>query len=416
MNTNEIENSKKNSNSLKTVFLVIVVVGIISLIGFAFARYITQLNGNTEAQIARWDFKVTAGSSQNLNIDLSQTRYANDTNEVNREKVAPGTSGALVLNVDATNSQVSLKYDIDITQIPENLIFYSDSNMTNAMYKEDGIIHLEGFFDQGANSKTEARTLYWQWPIETGSTQNEIDINDLLDSNWVGTQPEISIQVTGRQVMQEQQTNKYAVTFDANGGTLEGYGNASQTTKMVTYGETYGALPTPSREGYTFKGWNGKNLIDINKGELQCASIIDSKLMLDASSIEQNLTDRFIQVQEIQNYSFVEKLYSGVELGNKTKVFEKTSNFNRLKIKINTTKKDALIYINVDGLENRASYTLSFNVEYIDSNLPKATISNIQIEKGSTATAYEPYYITSSTEVVQNQNHTLTAIWEPKSN
>ena len=38
-------------------------------------------------------------------------------------------------------------------------------------------------------------------------------------------------------------------------------------------------------------------------------------------------------------------------------------------------------------------------------------ISNVQFEEGSTATAYEPYYITSSTEVVQNNNHTLTAIW-----
>ena len=148
MNTNEIENSKKKSSSLKSVFWVIALVAVLSLIGFAFARYITQLNGNTEAQIARWDFKVTAGSSQNLNIDLSQTRYANDTNEVNREKVAPGTSGALVLNVDATNSQVSLKYDIDLTltQIPENLIFYSDAEMTKALYKDNGVIHLDGYF------------------------------------------------------------------------------------------------------------------------------------------------------------------------------------------------------------------------------------------------------------------------------
>ena len=39
------------------------------------------------------------------------------------------------------------------------------------------------------------------------------------------------------------------------------------------------------------------------------------------------------------------------------------------------------------------------------------TYSDIQLEEGVAVTAYEPYYITSSTEVVQNQNHTLTAIW-----
>ena len=42
---------------------------------------------------------------------------------------------------------------------------------------------------------------------------------------------------------------KYTVTFDANGGTVT---PAEQT---VTYGSTYGELPTPTRKGYTFVGW-----------------------------------------------------------------------------------------------------------------------------------------------------------------
>ena len=43
--------------------------------------------------------------------------------------------------------------------------------------------------------------------------------------------------------------NKYTVTFDGNGVTV------SQTTKTVTYGGTYGTLPTVTRSGYTFNGW-----------------------------------------------------------------------------------------------------------------------------------------------------------------
>ena len=43
---------------------------------------------------------------------------------------------------------------------------------------------------------------------------------------------------------------KYTVTFDVNGG------NALETnTKDVEYGSQYGELPTPTRDGYTFKGW-----------------------------------------------------------------------------------------------------------------------------------------------------------------
>jgi len=45
------------------------------------------------------------------------------------------------------------------------------------------------------------------------------------------------------------QVNTYTVTFHANGG------NVSPVTKTVTYGQTYGDLPTPTRTGFSFAGW-----------------------------------------------------------------------------------------------------------------------------------------------------------------
>jgi len=50
------------------------------------------------------------------------------------------------------------------------------------------------------------------------------------------------------------------VDFDANGGTV------NTASKTVTYGKGYGALPTPTRPGYTFYGWytaaEGGKLVD----------------------------------------------------------------------------------------------------------------------------------------------------------
>ncbi len=43
--------------------------------------------------------------------------------------------------------------------------------------------------------------------------------------------------------------NTYTITFDANGGSV------SPANKSVTYGNTYGDLPTPTRSGYIFIGW-----------------------------------------------------------------------------------------------------------------------------------------------------------------
>ncbi len=43
--------------------------------------------------------------------------------------------------------------------------------------------------------------------------------------------------------------NSYTVTFDPDGGTVD------PTSKTVRYGDTYGALPTPTRDLYDFDGW-----------------------------------------------------------------------------------------------------------------------------------------------------------------
>ena len=42
---------------------------------------------------------------------------------------------------------------------------------------------------------------------------------------------------------------KYIVTFNANGGSV------ATANKKVTYTQTYGTLPTPTRDGYVFAGW-----------------------------------------------------------------------------------------------------------------------------------------------------------------
>ena len=62
---------------------------------------------------------------------------------------------------------------------------------------------------------------------------------------------------------------QFMITFDPNGGSIE------TNTKIVSYGNEYGELPTPIRSGYKFLGWfKGSN-------EVKSTSTVD---------IEQNTT------------------------------------------------------------------------------------------------------------------------------
>lgn len=67
-----------------------------------------------------------------------------------------------------------------------------------------------------------------------------------------GTQitKDTKVEVTSDQTIYAHWTaNSYAVTFNADGGTV------TANTKTVIFGNAYGELPTPTRNGYTFAGW-----------------------------------------------------------------------------------------------------------------------------------------------------------------
>ena len=66
---------------------------------------------------------------------------------------------------------------------------------------------------------------------------------DRWDRN-ITNMPADNINITAQWI-----ANKYTVAFNPSGGSV------SQSTKDVTFGDTYGNLPTPNRTGHTFLGW-----------------------------------------------------------------------------------------------------------------------------------------------------------------
>ena len=82
------------------------------------------------------------------------------------------------------------------------------------------------------------------WTSSTGATisSRTFDSNTLYSTS---SNPNTNFTATAN-----WKANTYTVTFNANGGNTP-----STSSKNVTYGSTYGTLPTISRTGYSFKGW-----------------------------------------------------------------------------------------------------------------------------------------------------------------
>jgi len=214
----------------------------------------------------------------------------------------------------------------------------------------------------------------------------------------------IKIGVRGNTVSGES----YTVTFDADGGVVP------ISTKNVIVGQNYGYLPTPTKEGYTFLGWNGKNLLDLRNLRTYSNVTISDGVVIQ--NIADSKTSLQWKIQRFLNGTYVNTPYSYVmnNIGIVILPFKKDSSFNAIRFGLNGTERDTtpMYYLNDDILDN-VDYVLSFNV----TNTTQGSISwnNMQIEEGTTATEYEPYYVTSNVKVTQEKNHTLKAIWQANS-
>ncbi len=242
----------------------------------------------------------------------------------------------------------------------------------------------------------------------------------------------------------------HTVTFDANGGT------SPVTSKQVNYGEQYGSLPTPQKTGYTFLGWNGKNMIPTISSQnltvyhyssrTTSAFLDDSGtpyVRINGNTSTQNIdTSWYIKPNRpfelIPNETYYLSFYARSQNCVTTQLITKRTSASNGKTGVyysNTANlSDSDLVATIDK-----SYNFSNNGQWqlinaiisipnvsgngvlaIGNDSPNIygtncylDIKEIQLERNnSTISEYEPYYITSNTTVVQDQDHTLTAIWQ----
>lgn len=273
--------------------------------------------------------------------------------------------------------------------------------------------------------------------IETLSNTNsniDIDIelkeNDLIDSNSIKT---FTITFANNTDTEQGNTlvlkysfakNSFIVTFDTDGGSID------TLTKEVAYGSTYGELPIPTKEGYTFKGWNGKNLLNVVDRTIQSAGEYaqTSIRTFSGNGIYIGLTsNNYYYPSSISSYSFDED-------GNIT-LYSTSSGYGIVYdvfVKPNTTYRVSAKEIIGNGFFRYGLYNSNGEIISYDATViiktssdtailtivtdpgekTTSTFNSIQLEEGSVATEYEPYYVTSDVKVTQMKDHTLKAIWE----
>ena len=317
------------------------------------------------------------------------------------------------------------------------------------------------------NAIINATQLYMNQNTNLLPEQNEMNIislNELKESGLIKSSqilnPSTKKELTGCIVVKYEK-NKYkyeykeendcnnviTVTFDPQGGQLD------QTTKNVIPNDTYGDLPTPTREGYKFIGWTSKNLApEINENNYNVTNYENRT----TTEFRNENGENYIRINGNQSTTNVDTLWR-IDNINKIKLYQGnyTLSFDvRSSVKQYISKKNNAsdgktgIYVNnptninnmISNIENDYifdndgewhHFTSKITIPYytenalivIGNDVPNIygtnsylDIKNIQLERGNTGTEYEPYQeYTSSTTVTKQENHTLYAIWQANS-
>ena len=171
--------SKRKKVIIVSSILIIMLLAFIG--GQAYAKYISQVRGNGIAEIATWSFKVNGQKEQVQEIKLVST-YNSET--LVNNKIAPGTSGSFNIIVDATGSEVGIKYNIKFAEEsnkPQNLKFvYGGKEYDSIKQLGD---ELSGTIAANEEDKTRTINVQWKWNYETGSSAEQINANDIIDTN-----------------------------------------------------------------------------------------------------------------------------------------------------------------------------------------------------------------------------------------
>lgn len=151
------------------------------LLGGTMAKYVTDVTGTGSATVAKWSFKANEkDATSKFTVDLASTAYDN----VGDKRIAPGTKGSFDIVIDASGSEVAVDYTIAFSNLlnkPDNLTFYSDETKDTPISDLANYDGLNGTIALDKVNTKVTKTVYWEWPYETGSG-DAIKASDAMDT------------------------------------------------------------------------------------------------------------------------------------------------------------------------------------------------------------------------------------------
>lgn len=181
------------------ILLTLLMVGIsVYEIANTYAVFYSELKGSATEQLAKWSIIVNGTDvSSGIEQEFTMTDFTiHESQNTKDGKIAPGMTGSFKIEIDPTDTQVSVRYDISIdkTNLNENkieLVSVKETNFNNNLIKTDentytAIIPLATLLAGNAKNQVE---MVFAW--ENDEANNEKD-------TILGTTKDAKIQIPVR--------------------------------------------------------------------------------------------------------------------------------------------------------------------------------------------------------------------------
>lgn len=177
---------KKQNKHLKIVVIAVLLM-LVLLLGYTFAKYTKSYTIPTSSTVAKWSFAGEVFNSKNSSttttISLADTI---ENSKIKGERIAPGTNGDFTIVVDATGTEVDLDYKVELveeTNKPQNLKFSYNGTVYNSLSELIGAEEVfEGKISHSDENMKKEIFVEWEWPYETYNEQgvllDEVDMQD----------------------------------------------------------------------------------------------------------------------------------------------------------------------------------------------------------------------------------------------
>jgi len=166
----------------KFLFILAAVFAVVSIyfIVQTFAKYITNVSGDTGVSIARWNISVNNQSIKNgssLSSAITPTFEGNDN--IASNIIAPNAAGYFDLNFDFSQADVSFKYNISTSVSPNSSV--KDLIVTDYSIDDGAKIpvtsgdSISGQIKYADNVTSRKIRVYIMWDDSSNAAMNNID-------------------------------------------------------------------------------------------------------------------------------------------------------------------------------------------------------------------------------------------------